>query len=475
MPMWSTTRTVSQIPRPLGRANTSAPSPGNSTFRLPWINRSASKSPEPITNQDAFTRSSSLAHLKQSQKWGRDLQRVPRVKSRVSPKNSQPESSLHHKYSGGRENFDLQQRRITHTAARYVDQAQSSRTDNGVSENGTTVSPTDTTGNSTEYSTWGEFPARVSSLPVPNGMVRDVKSWRSLRTWKSGNPRGNNTNNHNKTGKKVFLRNSVSLGERMWESDATRNNNPRKPRKAMKVNVRASPMPDIELQDEDEGRSDRRANKGVMIRSRSMTLRKSFTSSIAKLRGKVSFSGSSRVTAVPPSPMDKSRNRECFYQTLHEGQRPIGYIPGVLNENIETEPGASESDISSIIFRPTLPKEMLGYESSGGFSKNTSPGNGNITQRSGFVPRVNSSLSLATTSVDRSAFSTASEGPRSRPWSTIYDDCVAFPFTEGEVANENDNLTDSELETPISGFFDARETRVRQVWRDAKESLETTA
>lgn len=310
---------------------------------------------------------------------------------------------------------------------------------------------------------------RMSSFPMPDGIVRDSRNWAPSRTWESGTSKGNTFSNFGKNEKKFSLRNSVSLGERMWERPSARNSGQERLRRTTMANGLAGPTSDLGHEEENGCQRSRRA----MIRSRSMTLRRTFTNSIAKLRGKVSFSGSSKATVVSPSPLGKPVNKDHFYQTRHGEQNPAVYAPDALNEKNKQD--ASGSDMSSIIFRPTLPKKMLERESSREFSKDTSPGNGDIiTRRSGLGLHLNptgvstppNSDSCTQTSAGQSAFDTATEGP-SRRWSTLYDDCVAFPFTEGDVGS------DSELETPVSGFFNTREkNRAKQIWRDARETMD---
>lgn len=492
MSVWTTSaaaRILSRTPRPSDRVNNNS-SGGHLAFRFSWMNRSASKSPEPITNKDAFTRSSSLAHLKRSQKRGQDLQGVSRANPQDPSKGSRSKDLRTEKYSEIYENIHLQGCSPTHTAAEGLDYAQASKNSWLIDNSGSqkqlihenVATPGNLASNSTEYTSWRGFPARMSSLPVPNGIARDTRNWGPSNAWKSEGSKGNTFTNYGKTEKKSSLKNSISLGERMWERHGTRNRDQAGSRRTPMPNAFAGPIPDLDLQGEDGETHGRRIYKRDMIRSRSMTLRRTFTNSIAKLRGRVSFSGSSKTTAIPSSPIDKPGNIDRFYQVRHEGRTSMSCAPEVLDEKVEVELSVSESNMSSIIFKPTLPKEMLELESSIELSKDTSPGSGNIiTQHRDLEPQPDTPLTLDTTpnpnsrlptSADKPALDTASEGPRSRPWSTIYDDCVTSPSTEGESGNEHGAGTDSELETPMSGFFDAHEQRVRQVWRDAKESIE---
>lgn len=417
------------------------------------MNRGVYKSPESTTKEETFTRSSSLAHLNQSQKRGRDLQRVPRVKPRELSKD--PQADKTQKYNEAYEETQLQG---CDSPPRMVAGGRNGFMDNNGSqkhyENDTIASPTNTTHDS-GYAGWIGFPTRVSSLPIPNGMSRDQRNRKPPHAWKHGNSRGDTSSNYDK---RNSLRNSVSLGERMWERHNTHDGYLKSPQRTGMAHVPAGTTPDLEPQD------DRRIDKRAMIRSRSMTLRRTFTNSIAKLRGKVSFSGGSKVVLTPPSPANRSGNKDRFYQMRHGGQTPINNTPEILNENIREEVGVSELEILSIIFGPTLPEEMLGYESER--KSNKSPGNRDVTITRHDDLGLDSPLSPATT--DQSEFGTASEGLRSRPWSTIYDDCVAFPFADEEA----DDDTESEPETPMSVFFNAREKPLGLVWRDAKESVE---
>lgn len=465
MSMLYATRMLSRTPRPSDvNANDSF---GYPVSRFPWMNRGAHKSPEPVTMEDVFARSSSLAHLDQSQKRGRDLQRVPRVKPRDFLKHPQFGNPLAQRYNEEYEGIHMPERagvlRVVTEGLGHVPNGGSDWLidDGGNQEycnNDTMTSPINAT-NDSKYTGWMGFPTRVSSLPVPNSMARDARNRRPPHAWKYGNSKGNSFN-YGKNDKRNPLKNSISLGERMWERHATRNVDQESPQN---TNPLAGPIPDSDPRDdEDIYRNGRQINKRAMIRSRSMTLRRTFTNSIAKLRGKVSFSGSSKAVTTPPSPIDKSGNRDRFYQTRYERQG----TPNVFNEKIREEVDVTELDMANIIFRPTLPKEMLEYECERESSKDTSLGDGDITRHDGV--ELDSPFGLAT--ADQSVFESTSEGPRSRPWSTIYDDCVAFPFAEDETGDG----TESELETPTNGFFDAREKRLGLVWRDAKESLETS-
>lgn len=464
----TTTYVLSQTPRPSDvTINDSLEYP---TFRFPWMNRGAHKSPEPAAAGDVFTRSSSLAHLDQSQKRGRDLQRVPRVKPRDLLKHPQPGGPLAQKYD---EEVRLQERAgAPRMVARGLGHVPNSGSywpidDDGNQEcynNDTMVSPTSNTDDS-GYAGWTGPPTRVSSLPVPNGVAGDARNRRPPHIWKYGNPEGNTFSNYGKDDIRNPLRNSISLGERMWERHGTHDGGQESPRNTRMANPLVGPIPGPEPQDEGVDRNGRRTNKRAMIRSRSMTLRRTFTNSIAKLRGKVSFSGSSKAALTPPSPIDRPGNRDRFYQIRHERQRAINNTPDVLNGKIREEGDVPELDMASIIFGPTLPKEMLEHEIEKESSKNTSLVNGTTIKRHDSL-ELSSPLSLAT-----AEFRSTSEGHRSRPWSTIYDDCVASPFAEDEAGE----VTESELETPMSGFFDARERRLRLVWRDAKESIEVSA
>lgn len=468
-------RMLSITPRPSDRVSVKD-SLGYSTFRFPWMNRGVYNSPESTTKEKTSTRSSSLAHLDRSQTRGRDPQRVLRVNPREPSKHPQPDETQ--KYNKAYEEIHLQEcDSAPQMVAESFDHFQIGRHgfidndgDQERYDNDTMTSPTNTTHDS-GYAGWIGFPTRVSSLPVQNSMSRDARNRRPPNAWKYGNPKGDTfsnyrKNDYNKNDGINSLRNSVSLGERMWERHNTRDGD-QNPHRTGMANVLAGPMSDLETQDGDLERNGRRTNKRAMIRSRSMTLRRTFTSSIAKLRGKVSFSGSSKVVLTPPSPIDRSGNRDRFYQMRHGEQKSTNNTPEILNGKVREEVGVSKLDMSSIIFRPTLPEEMLEHDSEREFSKDTSPENGDVTTTRHDDLAPDSPLSLAT--INQSAFGTASEGPRSRPWSTIYDDCVAFPFAEDEAGDG----TESELETPMSGFFDAREKRLKLVWRDAKESIET--
>lgn len=449
-------RMLNITPRPSARVSVED-SLGYSTFRFPWMNRGVYNSPESTTKEEISSRSSSLAHLDRSQTRGRDPRRVPRVKPRALSKHSQPDETQ--KYNKAYEEIHLQEcDSASQVVAESFGHFQTDRhgfIDNDGNQerydNDTMTSPTNTTHGS-GYAGWIGFPTRVSSLPVPNGMSRDARNRRPPNAWKYGNPKGGTfsnyrKNDYNKNDKINSLRNSVSLGEWVWE----RHDGNKSPQRTGMANVLAGPMSDLEPQDGDLERNSRQTNKRAMIRSRSMTLRRTFTNSIAKLRGKVSFSGSSKVVLAPPSPIDRSGNRDRFYQMRHGEQKSIDNTPEILNGKVRQEVGVSKLDMSSIIFRPTLPEEMLEHNSEREFGKDTSPENGDVTttRHDGLAP--DSPLSLAT--IDQSAFGTASEGPSSRPWSTIYDDCVAFPFAEDEAGDG----TESELEKPMSGFFDARE------------------
>lgn len=459
MSMLYATRMLSRTPRP---SDVNA-----SVSRFPWMNRGAHKSPEPVTTEDVFSRTSSLAHLDQSQKRGRDLQRVPRVKPRDFLKHSQLEDPLAQRYNEKYEGVYMPERAgvlrvVTEDFGHVPNGGSDWLIDDGGNQehcnNDTMTSPTNAT-NGSKYAGWMEFPTRVSSLPVPNGMARDVRNRRPPHVWKYGNSKGNSSN-YNKNDKRNSLKNSISLGERMWERHGTRNVDQENPQN---TNPLAGPIPDDDPRDdEDIDRNGRQINKRAMIRSRSMTLRRTFTNSIAKLRGKVSFSGSSKAVPTPPSPVDKSGNRDRFYQTRYERQE----TPNVFNEKIREEVDVTELDMANTISGPTLPKEMLEHRCKREPSKDTSLGDGDTTRHDGV--ELDSPFGLAT--AEQSMFESTSEGPRSRPWSTIYDDCVAFPFTEDETSDG----TESELGTPTNGFFDAREQRLGLVWRDAKESLETS-
>lgn len=426
---------------------------GYSNSRLPLMNRRIYKTPESTTKEETFTGSGSVARLNQSQKRGRDLQRVPRVKPRELSKH--PQTDKTQKYNEAYEEIQLQE---CDSPSQMVTGGRSGFMDNDGSQerydNDTMISPTNTMHSGGRYTGWIGFPTRVSSLPIPNGMSRDRRNRKPPHAWKYDNSRGDTPSNHDK---RNHLRNSVSLGERMWERSNTHDGYIKSPQRTGMTHVITSPTPDLEPQDY------QRIDKRAMIRSRSMTLRRTFTNSIAKLRGKVSFSGGSKVVLTPPSPINKPGNKDRFYQMLHGGQTPINNIPEILNENIKEEVGVSELEISSIIFGPTLPEEMLGYESEKRSRKSPENGDATITRHDGLG--LDSPLSPATT--DQSEFGTASEGLRSRPWSTIYDDCVAFPFADEEAGDD----TGSEPETPMSGFFDAREKPLGLVWRDAKESV----
>lgn len=450
-------RTLNTTPRPLDRVEDSL---SYSTFRFPWMNRSVYNSPESTTKEEISSRSSSLAHLDRSQTRGRDPRRVPRVKPRELSKHLQPDVTQ--KYNKAYEEIHLQEcdsasQMVAESFANFQIDRRGFIDNDGNQErydNDAMTSLTNTTHGS-GYAGWIGFPTRVSSLPVPNGMSRDARNRRPPNAWKYGNPKGGTfsnygKNDYNKNDKINSLRNSVSLGERMWERHNTHDRNKNSQRTRM-ANVLAGPMSDLKTQDGDLERNGRQTNKRAMIRSRSMTLRRTFTNSIAKLRGKVSFSGSSKVALTPPSLIDRSGNRDRFYQMRHGEQKSMDSTPEILNGKVREEVGVSKLDISSIIFRPTLPEEMLEHDSEREFGKDTSPENGDVTTTRHDNLAPDSPLSLAT--IDQSALGTASEGPSSRPWSTIYDDCVAFPFAEDEAGDG----TESELETPISGFFDARE------------------
>lgn len=446
MSMLYAARMLSRTPRPSDvNVNDSF---GYPVSRFPWMNRGSHKSPEPVTMEDVFARSSSLARLDQSQKRGRDLQRVPRVKPRDFLKHPQLEDPLTQKCNEEFEGIHMPERHVPNGGSDWLIDGNQKYYNND-----TMTTPTNTT-NDSKYTSWMGFPTRVSSLQVPNGMARDARNRRPPHAWKYGNSKGNSFN-YGKNDKRNSLKNSVSLGERMWERHGTRNVDQENPQN---TNL-PGPIPDSDLRDEDIDGNGRQINKRAMIRSRSMTLRRTFTNSIAKLRGKVSFSGSSKAAPTPPYPIDKSRNRDRFYQTRYERQGNSN----VSNEKIREEVDVTELDMGSIIFGLTLPKEMLEHECERESNKDTSPG---AIQHDGV--ELDSPFDLAT--ANQSVLESTYEGLKSRPWSTIYDDCVAFPFAEDETGDG----TESELETPTNGFFDAREKRLGLVWRDAKESIETS-
>ncbi|KAI5837612.1 hypothetical protein DFP73DRAFT_636080 [Morchella snyderi] len=460
-------------------------SPGGSLFKFPWVSRTISKSPEPITNDAAFTRGSSLAHLKKIQKRDRDLQRGAGTNTERSQDifpnqhgevcediylEDRAKSII--EIPGGLPNAPMDK------ASWYYDNLE----DREVFNNLMTPAPK----KREKITTWVRSTTRVSSLTMRQNKVKDPRIWGSPQGRSFTSSKRNIHSNYGKTEKKFSLKNSISLGERMWERSSIWDKTQEKLRKATGSEGLSNLTSDIETLDETEARNSRLKNRRprAMIRSRSMTLRRSFTNSIAKLRGKVSFNESSRGTVVPPPPRGKQANKDGFYPGRCNEENLFTQSPETLGGRNKF--GISGSDVSSIIFRPSLPKDMLEHQCSTELIKNISPGDEDTVTRneiaeacieSSSYPGVHSHRIPDDQSVsDKPGLESMVEesAMTSRPWSTLYDDCVALPFG-GDAKGSGDAESDSDADTQSSGPFRVDDRNTEEIWRDARESLEITA
>ncbi|RPB10303.1 hypothetical protein P167DRAFT_547384 [Morchella conica CCBAS932] len=339
-------------------------SPGGSLFKFPWVSLSMNKSPEPITNEAAFTRGSSLAHLKKAQKRGRDLQLAPRTNIERSQDVvlSQHGEVCEDLYLEDRAKSMLEAPESLPNvpidkASWYYDNLE----DREISNSITTPAPK----KKEKSTTWVRSTTRVSSLTMRQGKVKDPRIW--------GSPHGSE--------------------------------------------VLPNLTTDIETLDETEARNSRLKNRRskAMIRSRSMTLRRTFTNSIAKLRGKNKF-------------------------------------------------GISGSDVSSIIFRPSLPKEMLEHQSSTELIKKIPPRDEDIVTK-------NETVESYTESSYHGVHSHRIPDDRSVPDNPGLKNMIEESNREGS----EDAESDSDIDTQSSGPFRVGGRNTEEIWRDAKESLESTA
>lgn len=461
-------------------------SPGGSLFKFPWVSLSMNKSPEPITNEAAFTRGSSLAHLKKAQKRGRDLQLAPRTNIERSQDVvlSQHGEVCEDLYLEDRAKSMLEAPESLPNvpidkASWYYDNLE----DREISNSITTPAPK----KKEKSTTWVRSTTRVSSLTMRQGKVKDPRIWGSPHGRSSIGSKRNIFSNYGKTEKRFSLKNSISLGERMWERSSIRDKTQEKLRKATGSEVLPNLTTDIETLDETEARNSRLKNRRskAMIRSRSMTLRRTFTNSIAKLRGKVSFNESSRGTIIPPSPRGKQTNKDGFYQGHCNEENLFTQSPKTLGG--KNKFGISGSDVSSIIFRPSLPKEMLEHQSSTELIKKIPPRDEDIVTKNETVESYTESSYHGVHSHripdDRSVPDNPGlknmieeSNSRSRPWSTLYDDCVTLPFSGNDIGEGSEDAeSDSDIDTQSSGPFRVGGRNTEEIWRDAKESLESTA
>jgi hypothetical protein len=453
-------------------------SPGGSLFKFPSVSRSMNKSPEPITNEAAFTRGSSLAHLKKAQKRDRDLQRAPGTNTERS------QDVVLNQHGEVCEDIYLEDRvkSMLETPGSLpntpIDKA------SWYYDNLATPAPK----KKEKTTTWVRSTTRVSSLTMRQDKVKDPRIWGSPHGRSSTGSKRNIFSNYGKTEKKFSLKNSISLGERMWERSSIRDKTQEKLRKATGSEVLSNLTSDIETLDETEARNSRLKNRRsrAMIRSRSMTLRRTFTNSIAKLRGKVSFNESSRGTIMPPSPRGKQANKDGFYQGHCNEKNLFTQSPETLGGRNKF--GISGSDVSSIIFRPSLPKEMLEHQSSTELIKNISPRDEDIVTKNEIAePYVESSSYHGVHSHRIPDDRSVSDKPglkslieesnsRPRPWSTLYDDCVTLPFGGDDIGEGSEDAeSDSDVDTQSSGPFRVGDRNTEEIWRDARESLEITA
>lgn len=187
-----------------------------------------------------------------------------------------------------------------------------------------------------------------------------------------------------------------------------------------------------------------------IIRSKSLTLRKSITRSMLRIKSRVSLTGGTK-DALHPRPSSPQAKNERLGTARRYG-----------NSTIPTRDRAKEFAMSRIEFEPSMPKEMLRGPSSpedtpSDDSKASMAANGNMVIR-----RVNTTRSLPSSrrneGLGRRSTSTSRIGMKRR--STIYDDCVIFPFTDGQVGDEG---------TRTANFYEAYHTPLsrplsRAIW-----------
>jgi hypothetical protein len=143
---------------------------------------------------------------------------------------------------------------------------------------------------------------------------------------------------------------------------------------------------------EGEGRFDNLA-KGSLHRSKSLTAKRSFTASMAKIREKVGIVGFKNVSQPPG-------NEER---------------PRVTSREVSD----TEAEMNDIQFSPTLPDKLFASSTQEDSGTDTSGGNGNIILHRASIVR---------TMPTRRGRTAASSHMEIKGPGTLYDDCVAHPF-----------------------------------------------
>ncbi|KAI5784644.1 hypothetical protein EDC01DRAFT_631955 [Geopyxis carbonaria] len=174
-------------------------------------------------------------------------------------------------------------------------------------------------------------------------------------------------------------------------------------------NAESRHVEDIAEKSQEEGRFDH-INSGGIIRSKSMTLRKTFTASMAKIRDKVNITGGSK--------------------TSHQSKRPESaprdpYHTQSMRDTKTRERSEIDFKTDSAQWKPRSMPNRRSFDVSG-----TSSGN--------------SSAMLRRTSTVRSMPQATSRRPSAarilnrKKRNTVYDECVIFPFSED--GNDDEEL-----------------------------------
>ncbi|KAL7273479.1 hypothetical protein RUND412_003654 [Rhizina undulata] len=441
--------------------------PRGREFSFPW-NNAAGGGLDINSYEEALVRGSSLAHLHKVQKRGQeDLQQNESAEKHFHEKNSSnktPHSMKSGDFQGASMTTPVPRNNLEEMAKRLFNVTPKPDLNPG-SEGRRRNFPINSPGS--------ESASR--DLGTSINSVRKSAFWGHRVPKRSLLKRG-----YEVTPEKKVLRNSISLGERIADSYSSRIHH----LGARRSSSLAGPWRTHIWDSEFLGKVDQKPRSPAMVKSRSMTLRKSFTLSMARLRNKVSYSG---FRTVSYSESTSSPSKNGIYRNDPRGNLSQLHLHQELSKRERGSGGGSIDmndvvlGISSIEFKPSLPRELwTNNTNSSETSHNTSL---NSLANSNLLPRNSVTQVIDGTSgcSSRAAYNETNTklatagAAKIRPWSNIYDGCVALPFADSPVISDEkaDNETESDTGTPESKssktYFDARDDVKKSGWTTPAE------